>query len=57
VTLPPREKTWLTVQDIVPGLTQENYRDRLNPWGKSVWLVWSPEHENIGKLVERYLTD
>ena len=52
---PPGEKTWLTVQDIVPGLTKENYRERLNSWGKSVWGAWNPRHEHVAQVVEMYL--
>ncbi len=52
---PPKGKAALTVLDVVRGLTEENYKERINAWGKSVWLLWSPEHGNIGKLVEMYL--
>jgi hypothetical protein len=53
---PPKERASLTVLDVVRGLTGENYRERLDAWGKSVWLLWSPQHENISKLVKMYLT-
>ena len=53
---PPKEKAALTVLNVVLGLTEEIYREHINAWGKSVWLLWSPQHENIGKLVEMYLT-
>jgi hypothetical protein len=52
---PPAAKGALTVLDVVRGISEENYKERLNAWGKSVWLLWLPQHESVSKLVEMYL--
>jgi hypothetical protein len=52
---PPIEKSTMTVLDVVQKVTKGNYEEPINAWGKSVWALWSTEHENIGKLVQAYL--
>lgn len=51
----PQGQTVLTVADVVRGLSQENYRQRINAWGKAVWDWWKPEHERVAELIDRYL--
>jgi len=45
----------VNVRDVVQNITKDNYKELLARWGKSVWDSWKPEHENIRKLVDRYL--
>ncbi len=51
----PEKRGEMTVLNVLQGLTGENYQKRINDWGKSVWLQWSPEHANVSKLVGTYL--
>ena len=51
----PVKKSPVTVFDVLQGLTAENYREKINNWGESVWMVWVPEHKNIADLVKTYL--
>lgn len=50
----PTERATLTVQDILQS-GQENYKEMIKKWGKSVWDMWQVEHGRIGRLVEMYL--
>jgi hypothetical protein len=52
---PPVNKNALTVAAVLHDLTEENYREQINSWAKSVWLLWSSEHENVRKMAETYL--
>ncbi|MDO8578807.1 MAG: hypothetical protein Q7R50_06470 [Dehalococcoidales bacterium] len=39
----PKGKAVVIVADVVNGLTEENYRERINAWGNKVWDWWKPE--------------
>jgi hypothetical protein len=41
--------------NVLQNISKDNYGQLLAKWGKSVWDSWKPEHENVRKLVDRYL--
>jgi hypothetical protein len=45
----------ITVAEILQTISKDNFKEVLSRWGKSVWDSWKPEHENVKKLVDRYL--
>ncbi len=51
VLAPPKEKSWLPVRDVLPGLTKENYKARLDAWGRSVWGAWGTERGEVGRYL------
>jgi len=51
----PKGQAGLTVASVVNGLNEDNYRERINAWGKAVWHWWKPEHESVGDLIKLYL--
>ena len=53
---PPAEKGELTLLDVVPGLSDRNYKARLGAWGDAVWQSWSREHGAISALAAKYLS-
>jgi hypothetical protein len=52
---PPEGHALLTAGDVVPGLDAENYRERIQAWGRAVWEWWAPERGRISRLVQGYL--
>jgi hypothetical protein len=52
---PPDGKSAVTVSDVVKNLGADNYRELINGWAKSVWDLWSLEHEEIRFLLDGYL--
>ncbi|HSW96377.1 MAG TPA: DUF5946 family protein [Candidatus Saccharimonadales bacterium] len=52
--IPPKEKASITVLDIVQN-SDSMKQEMIKKWGKAVWGIWQPEHENITKLVKKYL--
>ena len=51
----PKGKAVLTVADVITDLNQDNFRPRINAWGKAVWDWWKPEHDRVAELIDRYL--
>jgi hypothetical protein len=51
----PATKATLTINDVLKGNLTDDYRALLAGWGKSVWEIWEPEHENIRQLVKTNL--
>jgi hypothetical protein len=52
----PLQKALLTVQDVLNS-GEENYREFIIKWGKSVWEIWGEEDGKIAGLVNKYLKD
>jgi len=52
---PPAEKASLAVRDVAESAPGAARNAMLTRWGKSVWDMWQPEHDNIRALVNRTL--
>lgn len=50
----PKEKEWLTVQDVTQSPDAEK-QEMIKKWSRSVWNVWKPQHEEIASLLKKYL--
>jgi hypothetical protein len=48
---PPQNKSALTVLDVLQS-PESQYEMMILKWGKSVWDMWQPEHQNVRKLIE-----
>lgn len=51
----PRTKSTVTVLDVLRDVTEDNYKEPITRWAKSVWDMWKPEHERVSRLVGMYL--
>ena len=52
---PPAEKAVITVRDVIQSTAGDERNAMIRTWGKSVWEIWQPEHDNVRALVERNL--
>jgi hypothetical protein len=50
-----RNSNEINVSNVLQNISKDNYMRLPANWGRSVWESWKPEHENIRKLVDRYL--
>ncbi len=51
---PPKEKSLLTVLDVV-DVQDDEKKNMIVKWGKSVWDTWKPEHAGVAQLLHKYL--
>lgn len=51
----PANKSSVTVADVLYDLNTDNYREKILTWGKSVWMMWSPELQNVADFVKTFL--
>jgi hypothetical protein len=50
----PQNKSTLTVLDVLQS-QESQYEAMIRKWGKSVWKMWQPEHENVREFVEQLI--
>ena len=53
--VPPNMPSWLTIADVAPPATAEEYTERIQAWAASVWGAWRGDHERVRSWVATVL--
>lgn len=51
--LPPADKTWLTVQDVLL-IPDEEKQEIIKKWNQSVWNIWKKDEKQIEIILQKH---